>query len=427
MGQRIAIRIIEYAGLAGLVGGAFLVLVVGAGAALGAGPPAGLTLAAAVLVAVTFEPARQRLRRLSNRLVYGQRCSPGEAVSRLAVQIGQDREPADLLAGLAEVVRAGTGATAAVVWLRVESTWQPVAASPGPAGEPVAAAAGELPRPPGTALAAPIRHGGQLLGALTVTGPDRGRLTGREQRLVADLAGHAGIVTSTMHLLASRRHRLAVSRARHRELVASRTRLVAAQDAERRRLERDIHDTCQQQAVVLAGQIGLAGTLAQREPAAARAALAAAAAGADRLAAALTRLARAAPIPELVTGGVSAALRTGTGHLPEVEIHDRLRRRYPPDLEAAVYFCCMEAIQNALRHAEASRIEVELADPDGRLTFRARDDGTGFDPDRHREGRGLRNLRERLQPWGGRVVIHSSAAGTEVGAEIPVPADRTGP
>ncbi|HZD00188.1 MAG TPA: ATP-binding protein [Actinomycetes bacterium] len=427
-GAGTAVRAIEYAGLVALVGGTFLVIVVGGGAVLRLDAPhAGLTLAAAALLGLTFEPARQRLRRLANRLLYGHRSSPWEAVSRLAAQMGRDRDPVDQLRELADVVRGGTGARAVVVWLRVDTTWVPAAWSPDSGGGQPAALHGERPpRPPGADLTVAIRHGGELLGAITVTKSGPGSLIPLERRLVTDLASHAGIVTRTLHLQESLRRRVEVSGQRQRELVASRMRLVAAQDAERRRLQRDVHDTCQQQAVVLAGRLGLASALAHRDPHGAHASLGEARADVDRLAATLRRLSRAATVLELVADGIGAALRAHTASLPvTVEIEDLLCRRHHPELAAAVYFCCMEAIQNAVKHASASRIRVRLSEPDGWLAFRVRDDGAGFDVGRTGAGTGLRNMRERLRPWNGQLVVRSSPTGTEVGATIPVPNEVT--
>jgi signal transduction histidine kinase len=179
--------------------------------------------------------------------------------------------------------------------------------------------------------------------------------------------------------------------------------------------------------VVLASRLGLAGALARRDPDQARAVLAAAGEDVDRLAAALRRLIRAAPVPELAAGGIAAALRAQTRQLAGVEIDDQTRRRPPIELATTVYFCCLEAIQNAVRHAGAARIRVRLWEPEGCLRASVRDDGTGFDPSRDHAGTGLRNLRERLRPWDGRLAVRSSPAGTEVQVEIPLPAPLPAP
>jgi signal transduction histidine kinase len=428
MGQRpiaagIATRAIEYSGLVALVAGTFLVIVVGGGAVLRLGiPHPGLTLAAAVLLAVAFEPVRRRLLRLANRLVYGHRSSPWEAVSQLSAEMGHDRDPVELLEELSTVVLAGTGAKAVVVWLRIDQSWVPTVGSPGAgSAERITVGSGDLPEHLGADLTVPIRHGSEVLGAITVTKSGPGSLLPLEQRLVTDLASHAGIVTRTLHLRETLRRRLDMARQRQRELVASRAQVVAVQDEERRRLERDIHDTCQQRAVVLAGRIGLAGVLVHHDPGGARALLEEAFADVDRLASALRRLTSAAPIPELAAVGIGGALRTETAILPiTVEIEGRLVRRYHPDVEATIYFCCMEAIQNASKHAKASRILVRLSDSSGWLRCSVQDDGVGFDVRREDTGTGLRNIRERLRPWHGHFVTHSSSEGTEVSVEIPV-------
>ncbi len=429
MGQRriaagIATRAIEYSGLVALVGGVFLVIVIGGGAVFQLDAPhAGLTLAATVLLAITFEPLRRTLRRLANRFIYGHRSSPWEAVSRLSAQMGYDRDPVDLLHELTAVARAGTGARAVSVWLLIERMWLPTVGPDLTSAEPVADDGPGRLELRGADLIVPIRHGGEVLGALTVTksGPDS--LTPFEHRLVMDLASQAGIITQTLHLWETLRRRLEVSRQQQRMLVASRAQVIAAQDEERRRLERDIHDTCQQQAVVLAGRLGLAGALTKRDPAQAQALLDEACADVARLESALRSLTSVAPMAELAAHGIGYALRTATAGLPvAIDIEDTLVRRYRPDVEATVYFCCAEAIQNATKHAKASRIELRLSEASGWLTINVRDDGVGFDVRRTDDGTGLRNIRERLRPWQGRLAINSSSTGTHVAVEIPVAA-----
>lgn len=424
----IAAKAVEYGGLVVLIGGVFL-LVMGGGAAAGldSARPA-LTLAAAALLAVGFEPARRGVRQLANRVTYGHRSSPLEAVSRLAVQMGRDRDPVELLEELSAVVRAGTGARKVVVWLRIDGSWVPAVGSPDHGEEaPLTDGGADLPRPQGTGLTVPIQHGDEVLGAITASKSGPGSLLPLEHRLVQDLAAHAGIVTQTLHLRETLRRRLEAARQQHRELVASRIQVVATQDEERRRLERDLHDSCQQGLVVLGGRLGLASLLARQDPAAARAVLHEAAADVDRVASALGRLTKdAAPTPAPVVDGIGAALRAETASLPTaVEIDDGLACRYPRDIEATVYFCCMEAIQNAGKHAGGSRIRVRLHASSGWLRCSVRDDGVGFDVRRDHAGTGLRNIRERLGPWQGRLTIHSSPTGTEILVEIPVP-DRVG-
>ena len=422
---RIACRAIVYAGLMALVGGVFLGIVLGVGAAMRLTPlHPGLILAATVLLAIAMDPAKRWLERLANRLLFGHRNSPWEAVRHLSTQMGHDRDPVELLRELSKVVRAGTGARAVVIWLLLERMWVPTVGSPDiDSDEPIPAAGDDLLELRDVGFAVPVRHSDELLGAITVRKSGLGWLTPLERRLVADLASHAGIVTQTLHLRESLGRRLEVSRQQQRMLVASRAQVIAAQDEERRRIERDLHDTCQQQAVVLAGRLGLGGALAKRDPPQAHAVLDEACADAARLASALRRLLSAAPIDELVNDGVGPALRVASAGLPlTLDIEDALARRYHPGVEAAAYFCAMEAIQNATKHAHASRIELRLSETLGWLTVQIRDDGVGFDVERANSGTGLRNIKERLHPWQGRLVINSSSAGTELVLEIPVAA-----
>jgi signal transduction histidine kinase len=333
--------------------------------------------------------------------------------------MSHDRDPLDLLHELSGVVRAGTGARAVTVWLLIERMWVPAAGTPDIRGaEPVR---GDLNTLGAVDLVAPIRHAGEVLGAITVTKPGAGPLNPLEQQLVKDLASQAGIVTYTVHLRENLRYHLEVSRQQNAMLVASRAQIVAAQDEERRRLERDIHDSCQQEAVVLAGRLGFAGTLAKRDPRQVRAVLEEACGDVIRLASALRRLTSAVPVPELAAEGVGRALRSATAGLPvAIDIHDAITDRYHPGVEAAAYFCAMETIQNATKHARASHIVLNLWDAIGCLFIRVRDDGVGFDTSRATDGAGLRNVRERLRPWQGRLTIHSSSAGTTAMVEIPV-------
>jgi signal transduction histidine kinase len=308
-------------------------------------------------------------------------------------------------------------------------TWIPTVGAPDVSGtEPVADQGDGPPELRGVDLVVPIRHGHEVLGAIAVTKSGPGSLIPLEHRLVTDLASQAGIVTHTLHLRENLRHRLKVSRHQQRTLVASRVRVIAAQDEERRRLERDIHDTCQQQAVVLAGRLGLAGALARRDPRQAQAVLDEACLDVVRLASALDRLTSAAPIPELVADGIGSALRTATAALPiAIDIEDALVRRYHPGVEATVYFCGMEAIQNATKHAEATTIRLNLSEASGWLSIEVCDDGVGFDVGHSDTGTGLHNIRERLRPWQGRLVITSSSTGTQVAVEIPVAAHEATP
>jgi signal transduction histidine kinase len=218
----------------------------------------------------------------------------------------------------------------------------------------------------------------------------------------------------TLYLRERLRRELETARDRQRQLLAARRSLVEVQDAERRRLERDIHDSCQQQAALIAGRLGLAATLATTDPAAARAELLPVAADTERLASRLDRLTGDTPA-DLVKEGVAVALAAEFERLPiAIAVKDARSRPCPPELDSTLYFCAMEAVQNAFKHADPSAIKIGLSDVDDRVILTIRDDGSGVRPEVDSAGTGLRNLRERLEPWLGTVTVRSSPDGTEV-------------
>ena len=164
------------------------------------------------------------------------------------------------------------------------------------------------------------------------------------------------------------------------DLQASRRRVVDAHDSERRRLERDIHDGAQQHLVALVVNLRLAQTLTARSPDRARAVLAEQGDAVDNAITSLVDLSRGIYPKVLTEDGVAAAVRdvVSTSTIP-VAVLDHGIGRHDAELETALYFCCVEAVQNAVKHAAASRIEVELATVGDRIELLVRDDGHGFD------------------------------------------------
>ena len=158
------------------------------------------------------------------------------------------------------------------------------------------------------------------------------------------------------------------------DLRASRQRIVAAQDAERRRLERNIHDGAQQHLVALAVKLRLAATVAKRDAEKARPSVDGLRQQTKDALETLVALAAGLYPPALREGGIAAALSAEMASTTvPVHVTDHVGRRYPEELEAAVYFCCQEAIQNAVKHAQASRIMVLVDDRDGDLRFEVAD------------------------------------------------------
>jgi signal transduction histidine kinase len=273
----------------------------------------------------------------------------------------------------------------------------------------------------------PVVQGDEVLGELVVREREGVALTPVEERLFTGLADQAGLVLRGARLRAQLQLRLAELSARAEELRVSRERLVDAHDTERRRLERDIHDGAQQHLVALAVNLRLAATLADRSPERAASLLAAQVQAADQAVATLVQLSRGIYPPLLEEAGVVAALGSvvaGAGRPVEL-VEDRVGR-YPRQVEAAAYFCCLEAVQNAVKHSGATAIRVELRGEPEHLALTVEDDGVGFDPATAVLGAGLANIRDRVESLGGILTIGSRpGGGSRVHAVLPVSALAT--
>jgi signal transduction histidine kinase len=286
--------------------------------------------------------------------------------------------------------------------------------------------------------ALPVRDGADLLGILRLQ--EQEVLTPVEERLFAGLAAQAALVLRQTRLRAELSARLADLDARARELQASRERLLEAQDDERRRLERDIHDGAQQHLVALTVNLRLARTLLPTSPERAARVLAGQSGAARDALATLSELSRGIYPGVLSRDGLVPALRAAAATCPvPVTVTAHLPVRPPPDVEAALYFCSVEALQNAAKHSAAGSValDVRLGD-DGEVRVTVTDDGSGFDPASALGGTGLANMRDRLDAVGGTVTVTATTGGgARVEARVPasaaavpasaaVPVPRTG-
>ena len=260
-----------------------------------------------------------------------------------------------------------------------------------------------------------VRHQGELLGALSVVMPANDPMDPTRERMVQDLAGQAGLVLRNVRLI--------------EELRASRQRLVAAQDEERRKLERDLHDGAQQQLVALTVQLKLARTVLDRDAAKAGEMLDALQGTAGDALEDLRDLARGIYPPLLADKGLAAALESQArkAAVPTTVESDGLGR-YPRDVEATVYFCSLEALNNVAKYADASQVRIRLAQENGHLSFEVTDDGAGFDPRTSGYGTGLQGMADRLDAVGGNLDIDSARGrGTVVRGRVPVDAPGSEP
>ena len=411
----LASQALAYLALAGYVAAVYAAVVVGIGAVLGRGQPdLALSVAATAIVAVTFEPARDAAWRLASRVIYRRRTTPYQALSRLAKRAGAAYATDEVLPMMAKVLADGLGAARCQVWLRVGETFRLAATWPDvPAGsQRLSLAAGELPGVAGGDHAVAVRHQGELLGALAVAKPAGDRLTPVEQRLLGHLAAQAGLTLRNVRLAAELEERVVESEAQAAALRASRARIVAAQDAERRRLERDLHDGAQQHLVALTVKLGLVRVLATSAPDRARALLADLRVDTGRAQRALAAFAGGVYPSQLAEQGLVAALQAHARAMDlPVTIRARGLGRHPPDVEAAVYFCCPEALQNVVKHGAATTVLLRLEQDHDRLRFSVADDGVGFDPERTRQGAGLANMTDRIGAVGGELEVRSAPGG----------------
>jgi signal transduction histidine kinase len=371
---------------------------------------------AAAVIAVLFQPIRDWGRHLANRLVYGKRATPYEVLGAFAERVGETIAVEDVIPRMAQTLAEATGAARADVWLKVadelrdEASWPlesdrlaPVRSS----DDDVSAISADL--------AVPVRHRGELLGAISISKRPGYPVTATESKLAADLASQAGLVMRNARLTEELLARL-------QDLRVSRQRIVTAQDEARRRLERNIHDGAQQQLVALAVKTKLADAMVGRDQAKAHEILAQIQSEMQDALENLRDLARGIYPPLLADKGLDAALQSQArkSTVPIAVVSDGISR-YRPEAEAAVYFSVLEGLQNVSKYAGANQATVRLAQSDGHLTFEVADDGRGFDPSTRSFGTGLQGIADRLAALDGTLEVRSQpGSGTTLYGRVPV-------
>jgi signal transduction histidine kinase len=402
-------KAVVYAVLAVFITGVYLTVVVAAGSLTGYASNPVLSGIAAAVVALAFQPARRGAQRLANRLVYGERATPYEVLAQLGDRLAGEYAADDVLDRIATALAGGIGADRVVVWLNSGGELRPAAVWPeGAPAAPIAASVAALTATEDGMRSFPVRLQGEILGAIGVHKPASDPLTPADEKLVGDLAAQAGLVLRNARLI--------------EELRASRRRLIEAQDEERRKIERNLHDGAQQQLVALTVQLGLLERQAE-DPDTVRA-------SATRLKDALQdaldelrALARGIYPPLLADEGLAAALEAQSRKAAvPTTIESGGIGRYPREIESAVYFCALEALQNVAKYADATAAVVRLGERDGRLEFEIADDGRGFDPTATSYGTGMQGMVDRLDAIGGTLEVSSeSGRGTMVLGRIALP------
>lgn len=416
--DRVLVATLVVGGLAVLVTGLYVAVVVGTARVAGSPTTTGSTTAsvlAAAVVALVFAPARDWLTRRARRLVLGVRATPYEALTALPNRLAEAPVLDDVLVGTAETIARGLGVPAAGVQVvladgtRRTSWWPPGATSD----------EREL-------LTVPVRHLGLEVGALSVRpSPDR-PLGAADERLLADLAAQAGPTVHNVTLAEQLRVQLAQITTQAEQLRASRERIAAVAVDERRRLERDLHDGAQQRLTTLAVRLHEAEDLAAAGDPATAVALRHCRTELTQCTEDLRQLARGVYPPVLAARGLVAALRARLRTLPaEVQLvagAELVDVRLGSGVELAAYFCCLEAVQNATRHATGAPVRVEVDLVDGALVLVVADDGPGFDrAEVDGTGSGLLGMEDRLAAVGGTLVVESTPGiGTTVRGRVPV-------
>jgi signal transduction histidine kinase len=395
----------------------YAAIVLGFGALVGSGNDPGLTVAAAVVIALVFQPLRQRASRLANRLVYGERATPYQVLSDFAADMAGQLDLGDALNRMVSLLAGASGATRVEAWIRVGGELRPSAVWPDGSASSAAVrlnGVADLPALDMGARVVPVRHGDELLGAISLTKPPNEPLTSPEDGLLRHLASQAALVMRNARLTAE-------LRATIDELRASRRRLVEAQDAERRKIERNLHDGAQQQLIALAIQLGLLAEAAD-DPGLVRQAIPDLKAQLSAALDDLRALARGIYPPLLAEQGLVTALRAQvTRSLVPVVLEADQVGRYSPDAESTVYFCTLEALQNVAKHARATRAVIRLAGNGTGLEFSVSDDGAGLPAGGPRLGSGLQGMADRLAAHGGTLDVRSQPGqGTTISGHLPV-------
>lgn len=369
----------------------------------------GWVFVVALALGLAFRPVARSARRLADRIVYGRRATPYEVLTEFSGRVGEAYATEDVLGRMAQILGQGVGASSARVWLLVAGELRP--ASSWPAAEtlpaPMRVSGDTIPEVPGEVVVE-VRDRGELLGALSVAMPPNDPMTPAKEKLVLDLASQAGLALRNVRLV--------------EELKASQRRIVAAADEERRRIERNIHDGAQQQLVALAVRMRLAQAVATRDGERTAAMLEQLQEETQAALEDLRDLARGIYPPLLADRGLSVALEAQGRKSPvPVAFSPNGIGRYPQQIEAAVYFSCLEALQNVAKYAAASLVRVGLRESDGALLFEVADDGAGFDTSARAYGTGLQGMVDRLAALDGTLELRSAPGqGTTVVGRIPL-------
>jgi signal transduction histidine kinase len=371
-----------FGALALFITSVYVAVVVGAGTLIGIGkaPNLGLSIVATAIVAVSFQPIRQWLQRFANRLVYGQRATPYEAISAFSNRMAGVVSIDDVLPRLAEAAASSVGGLRGQVrTFLADGTAKSASWPEGWTGR-------------GTGIALPIIYGEDQLGDVTVIKSLDQPLTSSDRKLLADLAAQAGLVLHNVRLAFELQQRIQESSAKAAAIRVSRQRIVAAQDTERHRLEASIRSGPEAELVAMRSELDRVARSLVPDPPAAAALLDALTTRASTMLEALRDLARGIYPPLLRDRGLAAAL---TAQVDKMRMAAELAigsvARLPSEVESAIYFTCVEALRSA-----AGPATVQIAATDSGLEFSV------TAPSLPLEG-SFRDIEDRIEALGGSV------------------------
>ncbi|HEV3132850.1 MAG TPA: histidine kinase [Acidimicrobiales bacterium] len=446
--DRMLVWLLTLTGLSAVVLAVYMLVILGFGHKPGSGDRQvlGLSILAAAIVALGASVSHQRVQEAAQRLVYGTNAVPDDVVKTFSTRLTRAVTMDELLLQLTESLRKSMSLTSAEVFTGTSEVLERSASIPdrgpgtlhiGPKEQPIVARAGVsgnawtavwLPaviagRDHAQLRVCPITYGGDLLGLVVVERPHtEPAFTEKEDIVLTELSRQVGLALHNVRLDSALQSTLDEVRRQAAELRASRSRIVAAADAERRRVERDLHDGAQQHLVALAVNVRLVRDLVVEDPEAAAEALDEIAVEVKATVQELRDLAHGIYPPLLMDNGLPEALRAVGSRSPlDVQTSVEGIGRFSADIEAAVYFCCLEALQNAAKHAPGSHVQLRVWEEEGGLLFTVTDDGPGFDPKVAQAGHGFMNMSDRLGAIGGSVRWESAPQdGSTVRGSIPL-------
>ena len=400
-------------GLAVFIGLVYVTVVVLLGQRLGPGGSTGVKVIATAIVALAFEPVRERMARFANRLVYGARATPYEVMTqtsdRLAAAISVD----EILPDIAKATVNGTGAVAGRVTAflpgggRTTVEW------------PATGIATSFP------IAVPVSYHGEEVGEIAIATLHGEKLRSEARELLTALAGQAGIAVHNARLTIELEDRLREISAQADELRASRQRIVAAREAQRQRVVQVIADRVETRLDRVAELLEGLAPLLVRDPDLAVARIDELTAEAGHGLEALRELARGIFPAILAEQGLGPALHAflRTAELASVDVllgEIDGSRRHEAQAETTVYFCVVQALANAGKYAPGSDVVVRVDPEPGRLTFSVSDNGPGADPQRFREGNDIHDMRDRVEAVDGDFEATTALGmGTVISGSVP--------